>query len=842
MKKNKSLDNIIVDLVFILIIFFINTSYAMDQKTSRTDHNKENISVLSNSFSGVSSSVRKASVESDGVLRLPPPSAHQGGNLRALDSALSPSSIGSVESDGFLRLPPPPAHQGGNLRALGSAETFSKAPSSVKEDESYNEDSYFASASEPQALKILINGFTADLRKLITADIIDYSKPIKMSDRKDIISALQSKRDELMLDISYGEVPKFFLYTAAHFVKEDFLQSIKFPNEEELYEEPYATSLLAGKALNFDVADVPASVKSVSVNQGVATSLPVGKALNANVASVPASVKSIAIDQGVGTSLPAGKALTFDVASVPASVKSVAVDQLIATSLPVGKSLTTNIVNATASVKSVAVNQGFATSLPIGRALNFNVASVPALGKSVAVNQGVATSFSAGKALTFDIADVPASVKSVSMNQGVVASLLAGKELNTNITDATASIKLANVDKQLTAISLPAGKSLNTNVANATASLKSIAIDQSPDITNVTTSKLLDKISEMSEKNSAQLIKLEEKRKITEVQDYLLKKYTNYIIFDSLSAISNTLSLRLDLLKQMPMPMLGVAAGDKIIEKGFWLKGFNSRTQQKNRENYSGFKIRQEGIVIGADAELKDDFIAGIAYTNINSRTRFTGLSNDIEKSSMHVASIYTEHNLSPKFSLNTYWHYAEALINHQINSDLLSGRGKTSGEVFRGSVEGIYSYNFDDWIISPKLGGIFDCFSIQEFTEQTDSFDFNVPSRSGDKFSVTTGVGIKRLFSVNSINIVPTLHFNIDQVVLINHSAAATLVTFGADTPEIAVVNLATASPYKTTYNLGGYINMSNAKQVKVGVGYDYYYKKGFNNHSGYLNLSFKF
>ena len=67
-------------------------------------------------------------------------------------------------------------------------------------------------------------------------------------------------------------------------------------------------------------------------------------------------------------------------------------------------------------------------------------------------------------------------------------------------------------------------------------------------------------------------------------------------------------------------------------------------------------------------------------------------------------------------------------------------------------------------------------------------------------------------------------------------------MVTFGADTPEIAVVNLATASPYKTTYNLGGYINMSNAKQVKVGVGYDYYYKKGFNNHSGYLNLSFKF
>ena len=406
----------------------------------------------------------------------------------------------------------------------------------------------------------------------------------------------------------------------------------------------------------------------------------------------------------------------------------------------------------------------------------------------------------------------------------------AGKSLNTDVIDISAPVKAVVMDPAIVK-TLPDGKSLDSDKQIVTG-------NQSSAITNVTPSKFLDKISKMSEKNPEQSIKLEQKRKITEVKDYLVKKYTTHITFDSLYAISNTLSLRLDFLKQMPM--VGIAAGDKIIEKGFWLKGFNSRTQQKNRGNDIGFKIRQEGIVIGADAELKDNFVAGIAYTNINSRTRFKGLLNDIEKSSMHVASIYTEHNLSPKFLVNTYWHYAEALMNHQINSDVLSGSGKTSGEVFRGSVEAIYSYNFDDWIISPKLGGVFDCFSIQEFTEKTDSFDINVPSRSGNKFSVTTGIGIKRLFSVNSINIVPKLHFNVDQVLLINHSASATLLTFGTDKPEIAVVNL--ASPYKTTYNLGGYINMSKSNQVEVGVGYDYYYKKGFNNHSSYVSLYFKF
>jgi hypothetical protein len=45
---------------------------------------------------------------------------------------------------------------------------------------------------------------------------------------------------------------------------------------------------------------------------------------------------------------------------------------------------------------------------------------------------------------------------------------------------------------------------------------------------------------------------------------YIVNKYTTPITFDSLYAISNTLSLRLDFLKQMPM--VGIAAGDKIIE------------------------------------------------------------------------------------------------------------------------------------------------------------------------------------------------------------------------------------------------------------------------------------
>jgi outer membrane autotransporter protein len=469
--------------------------------------------------------------------------------------------------------------------------------------------------------------------------------------------------------------------------------------------------------------------------------------------------------------------------------------------LPAGKALNNNIVDATASVKSVAIDQGVAISLPAGKALNTNIADATALGKSVAINQGVATSLPSGKALNTNIVDATALGKSVAIDQGVATSLPTGRALDS--------------DNQII-----------------------FTANQSPDITNVIQSQFFDKTTRISEKNPEQTIKLEQKRKITEVKDYLIKKYTTHRIFDSLSAISNTLSLRLDFLKQMPM--LGVAAGDKIIEKGFWIKGFNSRTQQKNIGNNIGFKIRQEGIVIGADAEIKDNFVAGIAYTNINSKTRFKGLLNDIEKSSMHVASIYTEHNLSPKFLLNTYWHYAEALINHQINSNILSESGKTSGEVFRGSVEAIYGYHFDDWIISPKLGGVFDCFSIQEFTEKIDSFDINVPSRSGDKFSVTTGIEIKKLFSVNSINIVPKLHFNVDQILLMNHSASATLLTFGADTPEMAVVKL--SSPYKTTYNLGGYINMSKSNQVKVGVGYDYYYKKGFNNHSSYLNLYFKF
>ncbi|MES2215340.1 MAG: hypothetical protein V4485_04945, partial [Pseudomonadota bacterium] len=47
---------------------------------------------------------------------------------------------------------------------------------------------------------------------------------------------------------------------------------------------------------------------------------------------------------------------------------------------------------------------------------------------------------------------------------------------------------------------------------------------------------------------------------------------------------------------------------------------------------------------------------------------------------------------------------------------------------------------------------------------------------------------------------------------------------------------------PLKNTYNLGISTSFSKYSYIELGLGYDYSFRPGFKNHSGYGSLSWKF
>jgi opacity protein-like surface antigen len=114
------------------------------------------------------------------------------------------------------------------------------------------------------------------------------------------------------------------------------------------------------------------------------------------------------------------------------------------------------------------------------------------------------------------------------------------------------------------------------------------------------------------------------------------------------------------------------------------------------------------------------------------------------------------------------------------------------------------------------------------------------MPSRKSTKFSITPGIGIKRPFTTRrEINIVPELHFNVTRICVLIKNATMML-DLGKSDPIATIAKLANTK--KTSYNVGGYVNINKSDNVQVGIGYDYNFRKSFSNHSSYASLYIKF
>ena len=285
---------------------------------------------------------------------------------------------------------------------------------------------------------------------------------------------------------------------------------------------------------------------------------------------------------------------------------------------------------------------------------------------------------------------------------------------------------------------------------------------------------------------------------------------------------------------------VGIAAGEgKKIEKGFWEKWLHSYTEQTTQgKKDPGYNMRQKGVATGLDAEVRDNLTLGVAYTNMFSSSSSKEILHDTEKARLQIASLYGEYNPSERSMFKAKLHYGQAKINHKIDAPMLKSKGDTKGKLWKASIDAIYGYNYKDLIISPKISGIYDSFHIDAFDQKTSNGKIYIPNRKGHKFAAAIGVGVKKEYKVKQINIVPKIHFNVNQVLYKNEESPELDFSSGE-----AVVNLfKLGNNDRTTYNVGGYINMNRSEMFEIGVGYDHYFRKGYKNHSSYVSMFLRF
>ncbi|MCQ2914997.1 MAG: autotransporter domain-containing protein [Alphaproteobacteria bacterium] len=102
-------------------------------------------------------------------------------------------------------------------------------------------------------------------------------------------------------------------------------------------------------------------------------------------------------------------------------------------------------------------------------------------------------------------------------------------------------------------------------------------------------------------------------------------------------AVKTSLRTRLSQLSGVPTSSSnasskkGQSGGDEDAKYGLWAQALYNHVKRNSSSNSVGFKGHSEGIVIGSDTEVIDDFTAGLAYSYTKSNMKSVGEKTDIK-------------------------------------------------------------------------------------------------------------------------------------------------------------------------------------------------------------------
>ncbi|AVP87317.1 hypothetical protein phytr_3660 [Candidatus Phycorickettsia trachydisci] len=317
---------------------------------------------------------------------------------------------------------------------------------------------------------------------------------------------------------------------------------------------------------------------------------------------------------------------------------------------------------------------------------------------------------------------------------------------------------------------------------------------------------------------------------------------SHMIFFDSMDLVSRILQTRLYNLSQSEISTLAAAGENDPVKKGLWIKGLSSFSKQKPKKNDLGYNNHQKGFAIGTDIELiKDLFTAGIAYTNTFSKTKFRGITitkDNIQKTNLHIITLYGEYVLSPKVRLNTNLNYGKAFIKTERNNQNILYLGKTKGELFRAQTEVSYKTDYNKiFSLLPKIGITFDKFSINSFKETSPNLSLNVGRKKITRIAANIGVRLIKRMKMREFEVTPGISINIEQAIFTKGNR--NIITTIGNQSQSVVSDV--VKPAKTTYAIGTFLSACK-KSIELNLVYDYTFKRRYHSHSTYASLLFKF
>lgn len=270
----------------------------------------------------------------------------------------------------------------------------------------------------------------------------------------------------------------------------------------------------------------------------------------------------------------------------------------------------------------------------------------------------------------------------------------------------------------------------------------------------------------------------------------------------------------------------GLASGDMYREDAIWVQGLYNHSELSDTKESKGFEIDSYGGAIGLDNYVTDSLKLGIGYAY--TQGDISGFLRDTDVDT-HTGFVYGEFKPNRWF-LNAIASYSFANYDEEKRVASFKVKGDYDVNAFGAQVMTGYKLGY----VTPELG-------VRYLNVRQDAYEDSIGQRvdavSNDVLTGVFGIRIKQDFFPNrGFSIRPEVH------------VAATYDFVQDDA--VSVVSLPNGSVYqiegenldKFGLEAGAGLTLDVGNRLEMAVSYEGKFRKDYTDHSGLVNMKFKF
>lgn len=283
----------------------------------------------------------------------------------------------------------------------------------------------------------------------------------------------------------------------------------------------------------------------------------------------------------------------------------------------------------------------------------------------------------------------------------------------------------------------------------------------------------------------------------------------------SISLVNNAISTRSNGLRA------GQSSGDMLSGTGTWFQILSSEANQDVRSGIEGYDANSRGFALGADHELNENTVLGVAYSYVKTNVESDGGNKtDVENNTLTAYGTWTEGNFFVDGGLS----YGKGKNDSKRYIAGTTAKGSYDSDMIGLNVMGGYGFHFDhNILVEPRVTARYTNLSIDGFTEKGSSAALKTGDQRLEVGEIGAGMRVAGSFDLGKGTLEPEFKVMAYHDLIADSSSTTSAFTLGGNS------FVATgATPTRNSYEVGVGANYKLGA-VTIGGSYERLMKTGF-------------